>query len=225
MAKKVGMILNYLFDMDGVLLRSEPVMMASVMELMQRFDIQVKREEYGSYVGTGEGKLLEGILAQRGKAYDPALKAQLYEVYIRRAQTELQAFPHAKEVLLKLKERGDKVALSSSADMVKIQANLKVAEVPLSLFDAICSGEDAEKKKPDPEIFLKTAEKLSVLPEDCLVIEDALNGIKAAKAAGMKSAGFTSYFDREAMEAEGADFVIGDLLEILDLQLDERRFA
>ncbi len=209
--------MHYIFDMDGVIVRSEPVMMASVMELMKDFGICVKREEYGSYVGMGEGKLLEGILAKRGKPYDPALKAKLYEVYIRRAQNELEAFPFARDVLFALKERGDKIALASSADMVKIRANMAVAQVPLSWFDAISSGEDVERKKPDPDIFLKTAAKLLAEPKDCLVIEDALNGVVAAKAAGMECAGFTSYFDAEAMKQAGADFVISDLREVLSI--------
>ncbi|MBQ9914703.1 MAG: HAD-IA family hydrolase [Clostridia bacterium] len=209
--------MHYLFDMDGVIVRSEPVMMGAAMELLEGYGISVKREEYGSYVGAGEAKLLEGILASRGFSYEPEMKDRLYEIYIRRAQSELQAFPNIKTVLSALKERGDKIALSSSADMVKIRANLAVVDIPMDWFCAIVSGEEAEQKKPDPEIFLKTAEKLGAEPSDCIVIEDALNGIRAAKAAGMKCAGFTSYFSREQLSAENPDFVIDDLMEILSL--------
>ena len=207
----------YLFDMDGVVVRSEPVMMGAAMELLEGYGITVRREEYGSYVGAGEAKLLEGILASRGFSYEPEMKDRLYEIYIRRAQSELQAFPNIKTVLSALKERGEKIALSSSADMVKIRANLEVVDIPLTWFDALVSGEEAEKKKPDPEIFLKSAERLGANPANCLVIEDALNGIRAAKAAGMKCAGFTSYFSREQLSAEKPNYIIDDLMEILNL--------
>jgi HAD superfamily hydrolase (TIGR01509 family) len=81
-------------------------------------------------------------------------------------------------------------------------------------FDRIITGDDVEKGKPDPEPYLKAAKELGVHPEECVVVEDSINGVKSAKAAGMKCIGITNSFPREELERAGADYVIDVIVEL-----------
>lgn len=209
----------YLFDMDGVLVRSEPVTSRAAIEVLKTYGVLAKREDFAPFVGTGEARFIGGVAEAYGLTYEPIMKDKLYENYLKFVQTDLEPYAGGRETLAALKERGEKIALSSSADMIKIKANMEVAGIPLSWFDAVTCGEDAERKKPFPDIFLATAEKLGADPKDCLVIEDALSGIQAAKSAGMHCVAITSYFSREQLMAEQPDGVIDELTEILNFTL------
>ena len=92
-------------------------------------------------------------------------------------------------LLAEIKDAGLKLGLASSSGRDFIEIVLTKLDI-LDYFDVIVSGEEVEKSKPDPDIFLKTAGNLGVNPEDCLVIEDSRHGVKAAILAGMKCIGF-----------------------------------
>lgn len=211
--------MHYLFDMDGVLVYSTPVTMRAALEVLAEYGVTPVKEDFKPFIGAGEARFVGGVAEKYGVPYEPAMKDKTYAKYVEYVKEGLTVFPGAKAVLETLKNRGDKVALCSSADFIKIEANMQCAEIPLSWFDALVSGNDAERKKPFPDIFLAAAEKLGADPNDCLVIEDALNGIQAAKSAGMHCAAITTYFTREQLLEEKPDFVIDSLFEIPDLVL------
>jgi beta-phosphoglucomutase-like phosphatase (HAD superfamily) len=96
--------------------------------------------------------------------------------------------------------------------MRKVAGNLAEMKISSETFDAIVAGDDVEHKKPAPDIFLLAAEKIGLNPKDCLVIEDAPSGIKAAKAAGCKCLAITSSFAPEKLN--GADFFASDLAHV-----------
>jgi HAD superfamily hydrolase (TIGR01509 family) len=102
-------------------------------------------------------------------------------------------------------------ALASAADRRKINATLAAAGIDRDLFKEILSGEDVVNKKPSPDIYIMAGQKLNLAPSDCVVIEDAVNGVKAAKAAGMFAIGVTTSFSAEVLTAAGADFIIKDI--------------
>jgi beta-phosphoglucomutase-like phosphatase (HAD superfamily) len=106
---------------------------------------------------------------------------------------------------------GLKIALASSADPSKIKINLAEIGIPEETFHAIVSGLDLEHKKPAPDIFLKAAERLEVSPQECLVIEDAVSGVAAGKAAGAKVLALTTSFAAEQLA--GADWIAQSLHE------------
>ncbi|MEN8255375.1 MAG: HAD-IA family hydrolase, partial [Verrucomicrobiota bacterium] len=81
--------------------------------------------------------------------------------------------------------------------------------LPLDSFDAVITGDDVENKKPAPDIFLMAAEHIGLSATDCLVVEDAVSGVEAAKAAGAQCLGITSSFTEEQLK--GADFFAADL--------------
>jgi beta-phosphoglucomutase-like phosphatase (HAD superfamily) len=91
------------------------------------------------------------------------------------------------------------IAVASSADEVKVRANLQKIGLPVEVWNAVIWGEDVKKKKPAPDIFLFAAKKLGVDPANCVVVEDAVNGIQAAKAAGMRCVAVATSFPSEKL--------------------------
>ena len=99
--------------------------------------------------------------------------------------------------------------MASSADLVKVRANLAEIGLPFESFDTVINGLDIERKKPAPDIFLLAAERLGLQPADCLVVEDAVNGVESGKNAGMKVLGIMSSFSEK--ELAKADYLAMDL--------------
>ena len=92
-------------------------------------------------------------------------------------------------------------AIASSADRIKVEANLRKIGLPMETWQAVVTAEDVERRKPDPALFLKAAERLGVPPASCTVVEDAVNGVAAAKAAGMRCVAVATSFPSEKPRA------------------------
>jgi beta-phosphoglucomutase-like phosphatase (HAD superfamily) len=92
--------------------------------------------------------------------------------------------------------------VASAADRIKVEINLREMGFTPAMFDALVTGSDVVNKKPDPEIFLEAAKRMSVSPDYCLVCEDAVNGTVAAKAAGMRCLGITTSFTPQELQAD-----------------------
>ena len=118
----------------------------------------------------------------------------------------------------KCSKRGLKLAVASSADPPKVNTNLTEIGIPASTFGTVVTGLDIEHKKPAPDIFLKAAAQLGVEARECLVIEDAISGVAAGKAAGAKVLALTTSFSEEELSA--ADWVAGLLTEVGEEVLD-----
>ena len=206
--------MNIIFDMDGVLVDSEPVIEAAAIAGLKEYGVEAEPEDFTPFIGAGEDRYIGGVAEKYGVAYKKEMKDRVYEIYLEIVDDKLKVFKGTKEVLNQLTDDGYNLALASSADAVKIEANLKVADISQSLFEAIVSGEDVEEKKPAPEIYLKTADKMGEAPATCLVVEDSVHGVKSAKAANMKCAAITTSFSREELKEAGADFVGEDIKQV-----------
>ena len=202
-----------IFDMDGVLTDSEPLINAAAVAMFRELGLPVQPEDFLPFVGTGEDRYLGGVAEKYGFALDgPAAKKRTYEIYLELVPRELKGFPGA-HVLVKNCRLADlKVAVASSADLVKIEANLRQIELDPASWDAIVTGEDVANKKPAPDIFLAAAAKLGVPPAACVVIEDAVNGVQAAKAAGMRCVAVAQTFPAEKLQR--ADVVRARLQDV-----------
>ncbi len=203
-----------LFDMDGVLVDSEPVIEAAAIAGLKEYGVDAKPEDFMPFVGTGEDRYIGGVAEKYGVKYKLEMKARVYQIYLDIVQSKLKVYEGVVELLSKLKAEGWKLALASSADRIKIEANLKVAGIPVSVFSAVISGEDVVNKKPSPDIYLKAADKTGTAPADCFVVEDALNGIAAAKAAGMKCIAIASTFAEDLLEKEQPDFICKKVTDV-----------
>jgi len=128
----------------------------------------------------------------------------------------LPAFPGVLELMEKaLKEKDFRVAIATSGTLEKSQAVLESAKIPYEKMVYI-TGNDVKNKKPDPELFLLAAERMGIEPTGCVVIEDAPNGIQAAKAAGAKCIAVTNSTNSASLHQ--ADLVC-DSLEQVDLEV------
>ena len=201
-----------IFDMDGVLVDSEKAFKHACQEALLQWGVHAEREEFVPYTGMGDVLYIGGVSEAHGVPYCLEMTDVSYKLYAEYAKTELKVFSWSRAIIEKLSEAGYGVAVASSAGLFKVETNLACVGVDLSLFKAIVTGSDVEKKKPAPDIVLAAAEKCGADPADCLVFEDAISGVKAAKAAGMFAVAVTTSFSAEELYEAGADFVCDDLM-------------
>jgi HAD superfamily hydrolase (TIGR01509 family) len=211
--KTANCIQAVIFDMDGVLTDSEPLINAAAVAMFREKGLVVQPEDFVPFVGTGENRYIGGVAEKYGLAVDIlAAKKRTYEIYLDLVPAQLEAFPGAQPLVHACRAAGLRVAVASSADEIKIHANLRKIGLPPEFWDSIVTGEDVERRKPEPDIFLATAQKLRLEPEHCTVIEDAVNGIQAAKAAGMRCVAVAQTFP--ASQLLEADVVRPSISEV-----------
>ena len=176
-----------IFDMDGVLTDSEPLINAAAVAMFREMGLLVQPEDFLPFVGTGRRPLHR---RRGGEIPVSPRHAGGQETHLRNlpraGAAAARRLPRRPALVRRCREAGLRVAVASSADLIKIEANLHKIGLPPAEWDAIVSAEDVDHKKPAPDIFLAAARKLGVPPEGCVVVEDAVNGVQAAKAAGMR---------------------------------------
>jgi beta-phosphoglucomutase len=202
-----------IFDMDGVLCASEPFIAAAAIAMFRkRFGVEVAEHEFHDFVGTGEDRFIGGVAERRGLALQmPADKELTYDCYDELVRGKLQALPGVVAVTTAARAAGLRLAVASAADRRKVVTNLTEIGVGPERFDVVITGSDVARKKPHPDGFLLAAERLGLQPGECLVVEDAINGIQAARAAGSRALGLTTSFSAEQLLAAGAWMTAGDL--------------
>lgn len=176
----------FIFDMDGVLIDSQPVHYDADLETLAHFGVQLTRADVEPFAGTTN--------PVRFPVYQEAFQVQATpeemmayrEVVVRRmfVESNAHAIKGTKELLENIHAAGYPVALASSTDPELIRWILETIKL-LPYFDKIVSGEEVPKSKPEPDVFLEAARQLRAAPENCFLIEDSTNGIRAGKAAGM----------------------------------------
>ncbi len=204
------MIRGVLFDMDGVLTDTEEFICRAAIEMFREKGLKVSPDDFVPFVGTGENSYLGGVAKKYGLKIDiTEAKARTYQIYGKISSGNIKPLPGALDFLGYCRSRGLKTALATSADRVKMEINIRGIGLSLKDFDYTINGLEIERKKPFPDIYLKAAEKTGLSPEECLVVEDALTGIKAGRAAGCRVLAVTTSFKRE--ELKDADWVCDSL--------------
>jgi HAD superfamily hydrolase (TIGR01509 family) len=202
-----------IFDMDGVLTDSEPLINAAAIAMFKEKGLEVVPADFVPFIGTGEDRYIGGVAEKYNFPLDLAKgKHRTYEIYLELVPSRLEAFPGGVNLVQTCRKAGLKVALASSADRVKIVANLLKIGLPLESWDGIVTGEDVGAKKPAPDIFLFAASRLGLTPTECVVLEDAVNGVQAAKAAGMRCVAVAHTFS--ANKLQEADLVCSTIGEL-----------
>ena len=207
-----------LFDMDGVLIESEFLMRHSAIQALAEWGIQAKHEDFREFTGMGEDMFVGGVAQKYGHTYTYDMKDRAYD-YFGAQVKELAHVPEGvKEMLMALHEKGLIMAVCSAADLRKVRYNIQAIGVDESIFSALVTGSDVERKKPFPDIYLKGASLVGVDPKDCLVVEDAVSGIKAAHAAGMDAVGVPTTFSREELETRvHPEYMLNEIKELTGL--------
>jgi beta-phosphoglucomutase len=202
-----------LFDLDGVLVSTDEYHFQSWKKMTDAEGIAFDRKVNHRLRGVSRLESLNIILEEAGVEVPEEKKSALtdrkneYYRELLKNLTPESTLPGAREMLTALRERGVKIAVASSSKNARsIVAQIGIAD----MLDAIVDGTEIENSKPDPEVFLKAAERVGLKPSECVVIEDAEAGIEAAKAAGMK---FVGVGDREGLpNADGR--VVASLADI-----------
>ena len=203
-----------LFDMDGVLVDSEEFIAAACCAMFAEKGQKVLPEDFRPFIGTGEDRFIGGVAEKYGvKMNMPADKTRAYDIYLEMIKGKLRPLDGVVDFIKKCRSLGLKMAVASSADLRKVNGNLTEIGLGPGEFDAVVCAENVENKKPAPDIFILAASKIGVEPARCLVIEDAVSGVLAAKAAGAMCLGITSSFSEEQL---GADFHATNLTEVSD---------
>lgn len=206
------MLKGILFDMDGVLLDSEDYITRAAILMFQEKGFTVQASDFKPFTGMGENRFLGGVAKKYDLPFDLEKdKARTYAVYEEITRGKLKPLKGVREFIERCRQRHLKLAVATSADAVKMRINLRETGLEEALFDTLVNGLEVEHKKPHPEIYLLAASRLHLHPGECLVVEDALSGMKAARAAGCKCLAITSSFRAE--EFDQADWVVGDLSE------------
>ena len=207
------MLRGVIFDVDGVLVLSEHFIAEAAIRMFAEKGHVVREDEFRPFIGMGEDRFIGGVAEDRGIPLDPARdKARTYAIYDELVRGRLAPVAGARDFVLACRARGLAVALASGADAVKVRANLREAQLTAATFDAFVDGTQVARKKPAPDIFVEACRQLALPPSDCLVIEDAVSGVAAAKAAGTRCLALTTSFDAAALSA--ADWTAPDLAHV-----------
>jgi HAD superfamily hydrolase (TIGR01509 family) len=175
-----------IFDMDGVLIDSEPLHLCAYQELLQGFGITFTEADNYPFIGRTDLELAQHLIALHKLPVQPLQLIEKKEAVLARLfGTKLMPMPGLMMVLERAGQICLPTAVASSATLPTIQLVIKTLDIA-RYFQTLTSGDEVEHGKPAPDVYLLAAERIGVSPKNCLVIEDSLNGVLAAKAAGMQ---------------------------------------
>ena len=203
-----------IFDMDGVLVDSQPYHFKADIDTMAEYGVIKDQKFYESFAGTLTADRMRTLKEMFG------LDVPVEEMTIKRenmildimGKEDIKPVSGIPEFLRSIKEKGLTTAVASSSDYKLINLildRLKIAKY----FDSVTSGSDVKRGKPSPDVFLLAAERIGIEPAECLVVEDSENGVKAAKAAGMKVLGYINPTSGK-QDLSLADFITDDFKKI-----------
>ena len=203
-----------IFDMDGVIIDSEPFHWEVNKKIFKILGIRASKKDYKKYIGTSNTNMwtdlksryklpqsIKKLVAMQGSGNVDFLR-----------ENQFGPIEGITELLFDLKKNNIVIALASSSPSIAIHLVLKKFNFK-NFFSVVVSGEDFKKSKPAPDIFLKTAKLMHALPARCVVIEDSTHGVFAARAAGMKSIGFANKnsWDQDLSQA---DLIVDDIRKL-----------
>jgi HAD superfamily hydrolase (TIGR01509 family) len=204
-----------IFDWDGTLADTKKVILTSFQKALKEINLEVPNRYIERRIGIGASETFREILGAANRRVDEKVVKQLVE---RKSKVQLQLadevelFEGAKELLVLLGSKV-KVGLASMNNRAVVMHLLQINGIA-DCFEAVLTVEAVSRSKPDPEIFLRTAEQLKVKAERCVVFEDSIFGVKAAKAAGMGCVAVTTgVYSMEELKFEKPDLVVKSLCD------------
>ncbi len=209
-----------IFDMDGTLIDSDEAELAVDREVCRHFYIQIPYHEWANFKGRNNKEVFQYIFDNFTDHTVPVEKLieKKQQLYLKEAPSQLKLISGAQEFLAYAKQRFHKIGLATSSDKLVQEAVCNQFGIE-HYFDAVVTGEEVREGKPSPEPYLVAAKKLGLLPQECLVIEDADNGVRSAKAAHCMVIALTTTMSEQELLAAGADKVVwsfADLKKLFD---------
>jgi beta-phosphoglucomutase len=202
-----------IWDVDGTLVDTAELHFAAWVKLARELDKPFSRADFAATFGQRNPEIIGTLFgAAFGKAEIDRLGVRKEDYYKAAARQGVALLPGVRRLLEELHASGFKQAIGSSAPRGNIDLILDLTGTQ-HFFDAVVSEADTQRGKPDPQVFLVGAEKLQMPPARCLVMEDAVAGVQAAKAAGMKciAVTFVGHHPQKLLEEAGADLIVKNL--------------
>lgn len=201
-----------IFDLDGVLVDSEPAHVRGLSAVLAGHGHELTPEIYASLLGVAPYETWDRLAEQLALTGDPQEFLRRYVASVEEAlRTPLAPKPGVVDLIERLRRARVRLAVASMGAASWVIATLEGLGLD-GAFDAVVTSDDVRRGKPHPDVFLMAAERLNVAPADCLVIEDAPRGIEAARRAGMRALAVrTSYNAGLPLRAHG---VIASLVEL-----------
>jgi beta-phosphoglucomutase family hydrolase len=217
-------IKGLIFDLDGTLTLSQQYHYQAFAKVFKKYGITyTKEEDKYEYAGKGSRCTFPEVFAKHGrKLTDEEIeklsneKKEVYDRIISKAK--IKGVPGVKTFLERMKKHGRKMIVASGNKAESIDFILKKTKLR-KYFDVFITNKDVKKSKPAPDIFLAAAKKLGLKPHECIVFEDAVNGIHAAKAGGIPCVALATGIRKKDLAAAGAKMVVTDYNSISDIML------
>lgn len=213
-----GVILRgVIFDMDGVIVDSEPYSMQALVDILREHGIDPSEDDLRRSYGRKITEDFVDYFARHGVTADlEAAVARKRARYFTLAAGRLRPLPGALDLIDRIRDKGYRVGLASSGDRDKVAFSMQALHLD-GRFEVVVTGDDIGHSKPHPEVYLTAAGRLGIDPGECLAIEDAPSGVRAAKRAGMRCLAVTNSVGREALA--DADLVVASLADDLSAVL------
>ncbi|MCX6733571.1 MAG: HAD family phosphatase [Candidatus Peregrinibacteria bacterium] len=219
-------IRGLIFDLDGTITLTQQFHYQAFSQVFAKYGITyTENDDLYKYAGMGSGIIFPTVFADHGLTLTPEQikkysdeKKEIYDKIIR--SEKIEPVTGVEDFLKRMQSRGYRMCVASGNKLESIEYLLDAIHVR-TFFEFIVTNKDADKPKPAPDIFLAAAKKFGFEPEECVVFEDAVNGITAAESAGMTSVGIATRIPEMDLRNVGADIVVNNYHELSDGMIDE----
>ncbi len=204
-----------IFDMDGLLVDSEPFAEAAMRSFLERYGHDLTDDVSVRLLGRRVPEAIQIVAEHYGLVDDRDELVTLYnDIRLAAIRGNLRPLPGSAEIIAFGREHGLRLALATSNTREHVDLSLTEAALA-NLFDAEATGEEVERGKPEPDIFLLAARRLGAEPENCVVLEDSAAGVAAARAAGMRAIWIPQSRSDGLQKALSPDVTVPDLLQAI----------
>ena len=199
--------------MDGVLVDSEPLHERAKREAFRKAGIVLPEERFGTLIGRGDEAMLKDLASEFSLSAEQSAEIlRQKNAFYESSESTLRPIPGALD-FVHWSHRHFQLALATSASPRYRHFLMKKFDIE-SLFEVVVDAALVKAPKPSPEIFEITLKKLSLEPTTCLIIEDSINGLVAAKQAGCFAVGITTSFSSQILRSTGADLVVQSFAQL-----------
>lgn len=207
-----------IFDFDGLLMDSEPIWDEAYSKFLVKHDVRDNSKYWDLMTGRGLKEVIELMKNKMGLEGETISLVRDYQSVfddLYRKSKDKLLLDGVEDLLKQLNKQGIRPAVATGGHTKKMTSKMLSDLALLGYFDVIASSDDVKNGKPAPDVFLEVAKQLGLAPSECLVCEDSVNGIVAAKAAGMFAIGISKDEDvREKLKEAKADQVYSSLKKV-----------